>query len=72
MNEIMDMQKDSEHTIDRLTATIEQLKKLNLQTVEKGEELKQQIIKLKKLHAQELKDKIQKASKRGDDVEAEI
>ena len=41
MNEVMDLQKDSELTIEKLTKTIEQLKLLNTQTVEKGEELKQ-------------------------------
>ena len=39
--ELMGMQKDSDQTVEKLTDTIEKLKSLNVQTVEKGEELKQ-------------------------------
>ena len=48
------------------------MKALNTQTVEKCEDLKAQLVKLKKLHEKELKDKLTKASKHSEDVEAEI
>ena len=43
-----------------------------MQSVEKAEELKAQIARLKKQHAQELHEKLTKASKHSEDVEAEI
>ena len=72
MNDLMEMQNDSEQSITKLTTQIEQLKGLNLLTVAKCEELKKQIITLKKIHAQELRDKVAKAEGRSSEVEAEI
>ena len=40
--------------------------------MDKCEELKNQIAALKKQHEKEMKDKVHKASKRSEDVEAEI
>lgn len=44
----MEFQIDSETSIAKLTSQIEQLKELNIRTVEKCEELKDQLVKLKK------------------------
>ena len=66
------MQNDSDKAVIKLTAQIEQLKKLNLETVDKCEDLKQQIVKMKKQHAIDMKQKLEKASKHSDEVEAEI
>lgn len=56
----------------KMMSQIEQLKSLNTQAVERCEEMKAQIAKLKKQHAQELHEKLTKAGKHSEDVEAEI
>jgi len=72
LQEFGELQCDSEKTVERMASQIEQLKALNSEAVAKCEDLKAQISKLQKQHSQELKDKVSKASKRSEDVEAEI
>lgn len=66
------LQNESEIAADRSIDQMNQLKALNLQSVDKCEDLKSQLVKLTKMHAQELTDKLAKARQRSEDVDAEI
>lgn len=72
IRELTGLMSQTEASAAKSLEQIELLKSQNLQTVEKCEDLRTQLANLKKQHAKELSDKLTKAGKHSEDVEAEI